>query len=435
MITSVLVPLVLLGSAPAPEAVAVRLAALVAELGLAQRGLDPDELCVDAAPPATAPWADLLAIALADTALARVARCPHLDAPDLALDTAAREAGYEHRLIVRPDDDGLSLELRRVDHGLWAPPDLPPVVAWAREPQPGTTTTPTPTATPMPTPPEPGLRLSRVAGLDRPIRALAACDLSGDGVAELVGLTDERVLVWREHAGVLVLTGEWSLADQPRAAQRVRDPIGGVVCAPLGPGGAPRVAAGHSDLSRGVVLAVRAEARGLRLERERSLPAIPLAWYEGVLYSAEPDSGRNRFGPVIYAQERAVELARAVLELAAPPPGHRGRLLALDIDHRAVVLGEAVALGASVAASGLGLAQVPSQGRLLLAVSSRLRSGGDSVRLLDLATGNTLGPIGVPGAVVAAAASPSARPAELWLAARVGEGTQLYRLTIAEVRP
>lgn len=433
MITSVLVPLVLLGSAPAPEALAARLAALVAELGLARRGLDPDELCVDAAPPATAPWADLLAIALVDAALPRVARCPHLDAPDLALDAAAREAGYEHRLVVRPDDDGLSLELRQVDHGLWAPPDLPAVVAWAREPRAGALTTPTPT--PTPTPPEPGLRLSRVAGLDRPVRALAACDLSGDGVAELVGLTDERVLVWREHAGVLVLTGEWSLADQPRAAQRVRDPIGGVVCAPMGPGGAPRVAAGHSDLARGVVLAVRAEGRGLRLERERSLPAIPLAWYAGVLYSAEPDAGRNRFGPVIYTQERAVELARAVLELAAPPPGHPGRVLALDVDHRAVVLGEAVALGAGVAASGLGLAQVPSQGRLLLAVSSRLRSGGDSVRLLDLTTGAALGPVGVPGAVVAAAASPSARPAELWLAARVGEGTQLYRLTIAEVRP
>lgn len=429
MISAVLVPLVLLGSAPAPEAVGARLASLVAELGLARRGLDPAELCVDAAPPATAPWADLLAVALAEAELPRVARCPHLDGPDRALDTAARDAGYELRLVVRPDDDGLSLELRRVDHGLWAPPELPAVVAWAREAR------PTPSTSPTPSPPEPGLRLSRVGGVDRPVRALAACDLSGDGVAELVGLTDERVLVWREQAGALVLAGEWSLADQPRAALRVRDPIGGVVCAPMGPGGAPRIAAGHSDMSRGVVLAVRAEGRGLRLERERALPAIPLAWHEGVLYAAEPDQGRNRFGPLLLAHDRAVELARPVLELAAPPPGQRGRLLALDVDHRAVVLGEALALGAVVAASGLGLVQVPSQGRLLLAVSSRLRSGGDSVRLLDLAASTTLGPVSIPGAVVAGAASPSARPAELWLAARVGDTTHLYRLSIAEVRP
>lgn len=419
------------------DPVPVRLAWLVAELDLTSRVADLHELCVDDAPGmGAAPLADLLASALSDAGFPAIARCPETPAHDDASgDPAARDAGFEWRLVVRPDDDGLSLELRAADRGLWSAPDVPAVVAWAKEPRvpldAGTPTDPTPR-------PEPGVRLTRAFGLDRPVRALAACDLTGDGIPELAAVTDDRVLVWRERRGTLVLFGEWSFGEQARATIKVRDPIGGCVCAPMGPGGALRLAIGHSDLERGVVLAPRAEGTGIRLERERALPAIPLAWLPGGLASAEPDQGRNRFGPTLTVGDRTVELARPILQLAAPPQGTGGRVVALDAEHALGALTDGLSLSGPITASGAGIAVVPTpSGASYLAVTSRLRSAHDAVRLVDPSTGATaFGPIAVAGAIVASAAA-AARAPELWIAARTGEGerTSIYRLTLVEPRP
>lgn len=430
--------LLLLAAAPPREPLPARLALLVAELEPATRIPDARELCVDDAPGGVEiPLAALLAAALSDVGFPAVARCPETAAnDDASADLAAREAGFEQRLVVRPDDDGLTLELRAVDRGLWAPTDVPVVVAWAKE-APAITDEPPPPVEPAPRP-EPGLRLVRALSVDRPVRALAACDLTGDGLPEIAAVTDDRVLIWRERRGGLAPFGEWGFGDLARASIKVRAPVGGCVCAPMGPGGALRLAIGHSDLERGVVLAPRAEGAGIRLERERSLPAIPLAWVNGLLVSAATDQGRNRFGPQIFLGDRSVELSRPILQLAAPPPGVGGRAVALDAEHLLIGFTDAHQLGAPIVPSGAGIAIVPGAGGTsYLAITSRLRGAGDAVRLVDPGTGATaFGPAGVGGAIVASAAAAGTRTPELWIAAQSGDGdrTSIYRLTV-EARP
>jgi len=459
---TLLLLLVLATASPSdpPDPIVGRLARLAAELDLAVHAADPLDICTDAdlqverrsgglaptEPTARSersersleagldgvPLASLLAAALAELGLPDVPPCPMTDGDDAVKNKAARDAGAEWRLVVRPDDEGLSLELHAVDRGLWGPRDLAPVVAFAKE-TPEAKTLP---ADPTPRP-EPGVTLVRAIATERTVRALAACDLNNDGTRELIGVTDDRVLVWREIRGVLAPAAEWAFGDMPRAAARVRAPLAGCVCGPFGPGGAVRLAIGHSDHERGVVLAARAEGTGLRLERERTLGTIPLGQLGSAIIGASPDQGRNRLGPAVTlsraGDDRTFELARPILEIASAPGALKA--YALDSEYKVYALTDAPALGSALASSGAGIALVTGlDGTLLLATTARTMGATDSLRLIDTASGTTkIGPIAITGAIVATASS---RAGELWIATRPDGAarTVILRLSMGEVR-
>ncbi len=92
--------------------------------------------------------------------------------------------------------------------------------------------------------------------LGAPVLALAAADLDGDGVAELLALTPDEVVVLEARKSALLPRQRVALGgDAP--AQRPREPFGSMVAVDLDHDGRPELVATSSEHDKGVRLAWR----------------------------------------------------------------------------------------------------------------------------------------------------------------------------------
>jgi hypothetical protein len=434
----------LLGAAPEAPSLEAEIARLFASLELERRADFRSEagLClsievrIEGAIDADPQEIERLVSGLVHKELEGMGARPLRDCPPsgtLAIEERARLSGAEWLLAVRVkagrNRGQLAIELRRIDRGFWIPaPPQPEIHAFARsniDPTAIASWAPPPAVEPVREPRSP--RLVRQGRVDGHLLALAACDLDGDGHAELVALGEE-LIVFRGERGVPPIA-HLSLAPLPRAKRRVRDPIGGVVCADLDRDGTLEIAIGHSDFERGLLVSVKRVAKSFRLEPKRELSAIPLAVLEsGELLQAHPDEGRNRWAKELIVAalggERTVDLGRPFYDLTASASA-----FVLGIDYELLPLSRELSLGASIGTSGVGAAILPNG---VLVSTSSAASRGDKLFLSSAGAGARADSFSLPAPVAARAWVRSQESIDLWIAVRDDRGDQIMRLSLPE---
>lgn len=420
------------------DAIGPHVARLMERIDLAPRGDQDLCLSVQARVPGTT--AESLGVARVVRGLVRaeLARLGARDVPSCdgsgdarAIDRLARQQGAEWVLAIDLDTTAqkgvLRAELRAIDAGLWGSSESFTIHSLAKE-----TIDSDVTAVPEPSPnvPHRAPSLSRLGHVSQRILALAACDLTGDGRAELIALGEELVVYRLDRPGLEVLA---RIAPEglPGATTPVRDPIGGVACGDFDGDGGAEIAFGHSSFEKGRVLQLRKAPRGLRFDAGRDLNGVPLAVVNGKsLLLAKTDEGRNRWSRSVSiasaTQERPLDLGAPFFDAAALGK----ELLLVGADYTLRKLSD-LEPKTSVPAgtSGIGALLVPLGGKTsAVTTSSSASAANDRITLENSKS------LSVPGRVYARAwaFSQENKATEVFLAARDDQGDQILRLSIPE---